>query len=72
MTKKAKYCLSCTKPVCDNCLDKKKNIYRTPEQNREACKLYYQRHKEKCMERTKRNRLKKRMAERGAEMAIYI
>lgn len=73
MTKIASVCLNCKEPVCNNCMEKRKNnLYRTPERNRADCKTYYQRHKQECIERTKRNRMKKRIAEKGYEMAIYI
>jgi len=59
-----KDCFNCTKPECDNCIER--------ESNRKYCKNYYERHKEVMKERTRRNRYKKRIEQYGYEMALYI
>ena len=70
MSKVIDKCLNCTLPDCVDCLGTKKDEQKAA--NKEYCKEYYQRHKKECIERTKRNRMKKRIAERGYDMAIYI
>jgi len=72
MTKIASKCLSCTKAECTNCIKSDSHIYRSAERNKKDCKSYYQRHREECIERAKRNRYKKQIEERGYEMALYI
>ena len=67
-------CLNCTLTKCINCIGKtKKDKERAA--NREYCKTYYQRHRKECIERTLKNRAKKREKEnikKGYDMAIYI
>ena len=64
-------CLNCTLPDCTDCIG---NAVKEKHDaaNRKYCKTYYQRHKQECIERTKKNRMKKRIENKGYEMAIYI
>lgn len=66
--KKPESCFNCP---YEDCIDDCKRR-RDPEKNKTQCRNYYQRHKEEIKARVKRNKIKKRIAERGFEMAIYI
>jgi len=67
-TNKPIECLNCPYPDCTNCIERKKSR----EKNIKNCKTYYQQHKKEMIARTLRNRYKKRIEERGYEMALYI
>lgn len=69
-----KKCLNCKLPKCNNCIGKSEKD-KERAANREYCKTYYQRHRKECIERTLKNKAKKREKEnikKGYDMAIYI
>lgn len=61
---KAEECLKCKYHACKLDLE--------GYNNKEYCKSYYQQHKEEAKRRTKFNRYKKVIEQRGYEMALYI